>query len=179
MLCHLPGIDHNEETSPIPEKTPPYHGIHGPAEFAQVFKEILECYRWLYEGPKIMHHDISVNNLMFRKVDGKMYGILNDFDLAVFHENEDHSAPRSRTGTRRFMSLDLLVTNLPEHLYRHDLESFLYVLVYLTCRIEGSSLANWSDLEMERLGNHKSSALLMNEFPPQRSPFLVRTALLV
>ena len=40
-------------------------------------------YRWLYEVPKILHQDISLNNLMLRKEDGNVYAVLNDLDFAV------------------------------------------------------------------------------------------------
>ena len=40
--------------------------------------------------------------------------------------------PRYRTGTGPFMALDLLRDgSVPLHVYRHDLESFFYVLVYV------------------------------------------------
>ena len=40
--------------------------------------------------------------------------------------------PRCRTGTSPFMAIDLLRSGpVPIHLYRHDLESFFYVLVYV------------------------------------------------
>ena len=40
--------------------------------------------------------------------------------------------PRYRTGTGPFMALDLLCDGpVPLHVYRHDLESFFYVLVYV------------------------------------------------
>ncbi|KAJ7919021.1 hypothetical protein B0H13DRAFT_268522 [Mycena leptocephala] len=54
-----------------------------------------------------------------------------------------------------FIALDLLVPNPPVHLYRHDLESFLYVLVFLTCQIESSLLAGWKHLGMKDLYTKK------------------------
>lgn len=64
-------------------------------------------YRWLYEVPKILHWDISLNNLMFCKEDGNVYVVLNDLDLAI---DVDVQSPLSKhcTGTKPFMAIDLL-----------------------------------------------------------------------
>ncbi|KAJ7795014.1 hypothetical protein B0H14DRAFT_116794 [Mycena olivaceomarginata] len=64
--------------------------------------------------------------LMFQRIDGKLYGVLNDFDLAAFHDGSVPSTSKQRTGTKPFMARDLLEHPPPRHLYRHDLESFLY-----------------------------------------------------
>ena len=73
----------------------------------------------------IRHVDVSVANMLWDK--GKEKGVLSDFDLAK---------PVSQiTGTLPFMALDLLdedgVKGLVAPLYRHQLESFTWVFVYL------------------------------------------------
>ena len=45
--------------------------------------------------------------MMYRKKDGKIFGVLNDYDLAIFKSNNTPSS-RNRTGTRPFMAIDLL-----------------------------------------------------------------------
>lgn len=102
------------------------------------------------------------------------HGILNDFDMAVIL-NEDGqitSDPLSQqhvTGTLLFMACDLLqsqeirafqqrtVPAIPKgHLYRHDLESFFYILIWAAscCDLSTgaqlplpsqSPLRSWSD----------------------------------
>ena len=59
-------------------------------------------------------------------------GILNDFDMAMeITEGVPHSTnAHHRTGTLPFMARELLGVTHPEHLYRHDLESFYYILVW-------------------------------------------------
>ncbi|KAJ7287203.1 hypothetical protein C8J57DRAFT_1117037 [Mycena rebaudengoi] len=106
------------------------------AELSEAFRGIFKCYRWLYEKAGIMHRDISLNNLMFRKIDGKIYGVLNDFDLSVLLNNEPRSTSKQRTGTEPYMAVDLLVTGRrpPPHLCRFDLESLFYVLAYVVCQ---------------------------------------------
>ena len=64
---------------------------------------------------------------------GVPVGIINDFDLASW---VDYSTTNNdRTGTIPFMAIDLLNGGLDSRiprLYRHDLESFCWVLAYVT-----------------------------------------------
>ncbi|KAL1693521.1 hypothetical protein GGG16DRAFT_49151 [Schizophyllum commune] len=93
----------------------------------------------------IHHQDPSLNNLMYRNRDGKNCPVLNDWDLAV-----DASASRTHTGlemtgTMQFMALARLQSGAwggyrvreaeaqLQHLYRHDLEAFFYILAWVVC----------------------------------------------
>lgn len=83
----------------------------------------------------IQHSDISPKNLMYdiSTETGDPVGVLNDFDLAFW---VGHSAKNGgRTGTVPYMPIDFLEAP-PNHyiprLYRHDLESFGWVLAYIT-----------------------------------------------
>ncbi|KAF9643688.1 hypothetical protein BDM02DRAFT_3272893 [Thelephora ganbajun] len=64
---------------------------------------------------------------------GDAVGIINDFDLATW---VDHSTTNNdRTGTIPFMAIDLLDGGLDSRvprLYRHDVESFVWVLAFIT-----------------------------------------------
>ena len=90
----------------------------------------------------IKHRDISINNLMFRRLnDGSVQGVLNDWDVASTRETEsrpDHVG--MRTGTRPFMSMDLHVDNPPVHMVRFDYESLLYVLYWICAAYSGGGL---------------------------------------
>ena len=83
----------------------------------------------------IHHGDISFNNLMhdFPTETSDPVGVVNDFDLATWVH---HSATNNdRTGTIPFMAIDLLdggLDHLTPRLYRHDMESFVWVLAYIT-----------------------------------------------
>ncbi|KAJ6586748.1 hypothetical protein B0H10DRAFT_2442670 [Mycena sp. CBHHK59/15] len=155
----------------VQEELRPIDELEDPVQLAQAFKQIFECYRWLYEKTETIHRDISVSNLMFHEIDGKVYGVLNDFDLALRLNDEPPSTSKQRTGTKSYMAIDLLVPEPPYHLYRHDLESFLYVLVFLTCQIEGSTLADWEHLAMEDLRDKKNTAITQSTFPPTKDHF--------
>ncbi|KAJ3862982.1 protein kinase [Lentinula novae-zelandiae] len=120
------------------EKLHPLSELTDPREYAQVFYDILQIHQWLYECVGILHRDLSSGNIMFRRIDGKVYGVLNDFDLSS-RVGDMNNGPTSkqRTGTRPFMSLDLLDPDWAGgHLYRHDLESLFYIILCLACRYE-------------------------------------------
>jgi len=84
----------------------------------------------------IGHCDISLRNLMRKP--GSTMAVLNDFDLAS-RFNPGEATPTQpgfeRIGTKPFMALELL--NEPGRSgpllrrYRHDLESFVWVLVWV------------------------------------------------
>ncbi|GAW04141.1 protein kinase [Lentinula edodes] len=122
------------------EKLHPLSELEDPRDFAQVFYDILQIHQWLYECARILHCDISSGNIMFRRKDGKIYGVLNDFDLSARVEEMNKSD--IRTGTKPFMSLDMLDSYWKGgHLYRHDLESLFYVMLCLASRYEQPGVA--------------------------------------
>ncbi|KAG6846751.1 hypothetical protein H0H93_012101, partial [Arthromyces matolae] len=92
----------------------------------------------VYLQKRVILQGISENNLMFKcGTDGHIKGILNDWDIASDEVDEPicRSQPRLShriLGTIPFMARDLLVAHgtPPPHLYRHDLESFFYILVW-------------------------------------------------
>ena len=93
----------------------------------------------------IAHGDVSLNNLMYDKARQK--GVLNDFDLSTLMAPGREIPERQgweRTGTKPFMALELL-----EHhegtivrRYRHDLESFYWLLIWLILRHTKTSVAD-------------------------------------
>jgi hypothetical protein len=117
----------------------------------------------------IAHGDISFHNLMFENDTG----ILNDFDLASIMKPGDASPSKTghrRTGTAMFMSLDLLtadgVKGLVPRTYRHELESFAWVLLYAAlCVTNGEENLNvlpfrdWVALTSIDLGLQKTAFL--------------------
>ncbi|KAJ7649776.1 hypothetical protein FB45DRAFT_885919 [Roridomyces roridus] len=102
---------------------------------------------------------------MYRQLaDGDVQGVLNDFDMAkpTVEDASNSSTSRHRTGTKPFMAVDLLVEEPPQHLFRHDLESFMYVLMFLVCDTETSKLDKWRFWEMGTLKSAKESMLRHN-----------------
>jgi hypothetical protein len=83
----------------------------------------------------VEHGDISVSNLMFDPETKR--GILNDFDLSIITAPDASYSPnRGRTGTMPFISTEQLIDGWTGNIkreYRHELESFCWVL-YWICR---------------------------------------------
>ncbi|KAG9026629.1 hypothetical protein FRB95_008656 [Tulasnella sp. JGI-2019a] len=114
-------------------------------EFLAVYWDCIMCHYALW-CLGIHHRDISVSNLMFYvDKDGKCRGVLNDFDLATIHNRTDASGTE-RTGTLPFMAMDLLtkkgLDGKVPHLYRHDLEAFFWVLLWICCTFTGVDEVN-------------------------------------
>ena len=64
-------------------------------------------------------------------------GVLNDWDLATALSAS--STPNTdRTGTVPFMALQLLSTQHVQHLFRHDVESFIWVFLWVCGCSDGS-----------------------------------------
>jgi hypothetical protein len=84
-------------------------------------------------------------------------GVLNDYDL-VHLKSQPRPTGTERTGTRPFMALDLLTDEARdgkvERLYRHDCESFAWVLLWVCCRYEGGKQINNPPLSELTEGDH-------------------------
>ncbi|KAF4583340.1 hypothetical protein EYR38_002090 [Pleurotus pulmonarius] len=138
------------------------------AELVTAFEQIVRCHRWVYEEAQILHRDISVKNLMFRRgEDGNIQGVLNDFDLATpVRELDKGPTSKQRTGTWPYLAIELLNPSTwlqpPRHLYRYDLESFFWVLLTLAVDPEKSNVHNilqWSACSHAELYRYKSTFL--------------------
>jgi hypothetical protein len=71
---------------------------------------------------------------MYRVHEDKIYGVLNDFDLSYQMSDErpnpGPASSKQRTGTFPFMPIDFLRDKPIIHGYRHDLESFMWVILF-------------------------------------------------
>jgi len=87
----------------------------------------------------IHHRDISAFNLMYKRRGDTVVGVLIDFDLAILGGSQ--STNTERTGTMPFMALDILSHIAHDahriHLYRYDVESFLWVAIWVCGTYEG------------------------------------------
>ncbi|KAF9064298.1 hypothetical protein BDP27DRAFT_1230692, partial [Rhodocollybia butyracea] len=120
------------------EKLETLNTLTSTKDYAQIFYDILQIHRWLYEEAKILHRDLSPGNIMLRRTEDKIYGVLNDFDLASSIPRTGAATSNQRTGTRPYMALDLLDDDSRYfgHMYRHDLESLFYIILCFACRYE-------------------------------------------
>ncbi|KAJ3992333.1 protein kinase [Lentinula boryana] len=162
----------------ILEKLHPLSELEDPRDFAQVFYDILQIHQWLYECAGILHRDLSIGNIMFRRKDDKIYGVLNDFDLSSRVQDMDQGpSSNHRSGTRPFMSPELLNPDWKGgHYYRHDLESLFYIMVCVACRYERPGVAaaepraysKWFHGTDEEVRDNKTSFLCCS--PPANMP---------
>ncbi|KAG6194888.1 hypothetical protein E4U10_002481 [Claviceps purpurea] len=98
-------------------------------------KELLECerdairaHRSLYLEGKILHRDISPHNIVIARpatADG-FKGMLIDLDMACTQGSDQNGASHA-VGTLPYMAVEVLLKI--NHTYRHDVESFFYVLL--------------------------------------------------
>ncbi|KAG1824081.1 hypothetical protein EV424DRAFT_735504 [Suillus variegatus] len=116
-------------------------------EFLLAWWEVVKCHRALWKRG-VHHRDVSPSNLMGYRLRGRFIGVLNDFDLSSIKESLSsiQGSPKGfeRTGTVPFMALDLLkpdaIAGRVEHVYRHDAESFVWVLAWICLRYRKGKL---------------------------------------
>ncbi|KAI0075707.1 hypothetical protein K474DRAFT_1366592 [Panus rudis PR-1116 ss-1] len=116
----------------------PLETVKNARELAQVVRDALECAIEAYMKARRLHRDISSSNVMLCVEDtGEVRGVLNDWDISR-QLSEDSSADKStRVGTWRFMSINLLQYPKKAHGFLDDLESVLWVLLFIAlCHFE-------------------------------------------
>lgn len=103
-------------------------------ELLEALRDAIKAHRSLYKDGKILHRDISEYNIIItdpkKQADG-FSGMLIDMDLAK-EIGSGRSGARHQTGTMEFMAIQVL--QRIAHTYRHDLESFFYVLLWICAR---------------------------------------------
>ncbi|TCD70754.1 hypothetical protein EIP91_001783 [Steccherinum ochraceum] len=192
----------------------PLRLVTSPEEFKTIYVGALRGHRAVYKIARILHRDISINNIMFYiDATGRVIGVLCDWDMAkelgeitiedMVRDTILSQAPpcassttpsartapqqteqslqkpttagagsqpatrerKYRTGTFPFMALDLLRFVTPPHnLYRHDLESFFYVLVWFVGKFRPKEkrigvVRKWLGANFEQVGVFKSNSI--------------------
>ncbi|PSS03723.1 hypothetical protein PHLCEN_2v3948 [Hermanssonia centrifuga] len=110
--------------------------------------QMLDCLHDLRYKAKILHRDISCNNIMYEMRRGKPYFILIDFDFAAILDAKRKgrssvgATSKHRTGTLPFMAHELLQDmtrmSMPNYVFRvvhrlrHDYESLFFVTLWCT-----------------------------------------------
>ncbi|KAJ4469281.1 protein kinase [Lentinula aciculospora] len=118
-----------------------YEILETAKDCAQVFYDVVQCHHWAWKYPKILHRDISQGNIMVREKDGEKYGVLNDWDLSSWiNEQRDGPTSKFRTGTKPYMAHEQHSYGWQgPHRFRHDLESLFYVILLLACLYPSTS----------------------------------------
>lgn len=111
-------------------------------QYWDVWWDCFDCHFALWKGG-LHHRDISDGNLMYRtNMNGKIVGVLSDFDLSSLEGDKGHNS--ERTGTLPFMARDLLqpagLEGRLQHKYEHDAEAFFWVAFIDTALYPGKSI---------------------------------------
>jgi len=111
----------------------PLHAYRSIKELLKALRNAIASHKSLLEDGKILHRDISENNIIITDSATKEApkGKLIDLDLAKELDSIPSGASH-RTGTMQFMAIEVLEGK--GHTYRHDLESFLYVFTWMCIR---------------------------------------------
>jgi hypothetical protein len=111
----------------------PLHEYRSVRELLEALRDAIQGHKSLLEDGKILHRDISGNNIIITEaaIEGDPKGMLIDLDLAKELDSLPSGA-RHRTGTMQFMAIEVLEGK--GHTYRHDLESFFYVFIWMCIR---------------------------------------------
>ncbi|KAJ1978673.1 hypothetical protein H4R35_001804 [Dimargaris xerosporica] len=125
-------------------------------ELIVVLADAMACHSKLYSDCNILHRDISTNNIMAVNQDGRLRGMLIDFDNAIHDKAQSTPGRPERTGTLPFMSIGNLENNDTERTALDNWESLLYVICWLgTCGLDeearaGATQAELLELEIQR-----------------------------
>ncbi|KAI9770965.1 MAG: hypothetical protein M1840_002669 [Geoglossum simile] len=155
------------------------HEFESVLEFLEACRDVIKGHKSLYREGKILHRDVSVNNVIIADAESGEgpRGMLIDLDLAK-ELGSGPSGARHRTGTMEFMAIEVLKRKA--HTYRHDLESFFYVFLWVIIRYgqnadrnlpETSRLRCWysgtyQDIADMKRGHMSAFEEITAEFPP-------------
>ncbi|KAI9799669.1 MAG: hypothetical protein M1825_004404 [Sarcosagium campestre] len=121
----------------------------------EALRDAIQGQKSLLEHGRILHRDISENNIIITERPNKQApkGRLIDLDLAKELDSMPSGA-RYRTGTMQFMAIEVLEGK--GHTYRHDLESFFYVFLWMCIRYGYEGVARQ---KLEKLLRPKTNLL--------------------
>lgn len=104
-------------------------------QLLEVFRDAIKAHRSLYQQGGILHRDIAASNIIIpppTDLAGSPKGMLIDFDTA-WDTARGLTPQGSMVGTAPFMAIGALEAYVPNNprTYRHDLESFFYVFLFI------------------------------------------------
>ncbi|KAH8659529.1 hypothetical protein BGZ61DRAFT_307043, partial [Ilyonectria robusta] len=137
----------------------PLDKFHHVLECIEACRDAVKAHRSLYLDGKILHQDISKDNTIIRDrvVEGGPRGILIDLVAPdSYGKTTGPRNPEELIGTKAFMAIDLLQRK--PHTYRHDLESFLYVFLWIAICGGHKRLPSKSRLQRWQAGSFQDAA---------------------
>ncbi|KAL1687167.1 hypothetical protein GGG16DRAFT_128184 [Schizophyllum commune] len=108
-------------------------------EFKECFIDIVEVHFHACKYAEFIHSKISERSVAARRKLGRALGVLKDWDCAHL-PNDVRGPPDLQIGTGTLIAVELQQntggTDDPTHHYHHDLESFLFLLVWATLHFD-------------------------------------------
>ncbi|KIN94978.1 hypothetical protein M404DRAFT_335213 [Pisolithus tinctorius Marx 270] len=124
---------------------------------------------------------------MYYRVGGKVMGVLNDYDLSSLASSANPLSNK-RTGTIPFMAIDLLKEDGQDgkvkHLYRHDMESLIYVFIWISLQYKDGKplnpgpLDSWAKVDARGFAAKKMSFLFVGEVPDDTNNYMLVSELM-
>ncbi|KAJ2308554.1 hypothetical protein IWW55_000364 [Coemansia sp. RSA 2706] len=108
----------------------PLYALSSPYELIIVLADAMLAHSKILNLCGYLHRDISTNNILAIEVDGRVRGVLIDFDCAI-KVGSQRRVRAERTGTPPFMSINNLRNSSVERSELDDWESLLYVVCWL------------------------------------------------
>ncbi|KAL5524086.1 hypothetical protein ACEPAG_8259 [Sanghuangporus baumii] len=148
-------------------------------QFKEAIRDIVLAHHFLFNSEaRILHRDISLHNLMVRSNGpDRVHGVLIDFDLASLGLPTPEGHLGRRTGTRPYMSVELLREETPLHLERFDWESFFYVICWIASHysagdaVKTDAFNEWDEPDDKKLRSIKTELLFGHSEPNLDSLF--------
>ncbi|KAH9861098.1 hypothetical protein IAQ61_010834 [Plenodomus lingam] len=116
----------------------PIYSASSPSKLLAALEACIEGYESLHTRDGRLQGDISPNNLRINEDERNPSwpAFIIDLDLAIKEQREKASGARSKTGTRAFMAIGVLLDD-ENHSFMHDLESFFWVLFWICIHYDG------------------------------------------
>ena len=148
-------------------------------QFLEACRDFIKAHRSLLNEGRILHRDISENNVIITDAEGEgdPRGMLIDLDLAKNLEDKPCGA-RYRTGAMQFIAIGVLEGK--PHTYRHDLESIFYVFLWTIILYPQRTdpklptpkrLQRWYQGTYQEIADTKKGHMadddILDEFPPR------------
>ncbi|KAJ2104197.1 hypothetical protein GGI09_000244 [Coemansia sp. S100] len=152
----------------------PLRTVKTAKEFVTVICDAMLCHYAIVDKCKILHRDISDNNiLVVRMKDDTVRGLLIDFDCAIDLSKEKMEVRGEMTGTFPFISLNNLTCSTVPRTSLDDWESVLYLLCWYTtigfgtsedrsevrARLKNLPIARWRNGTLDTIVDAKRSNL--------------------
>ncbi|KAG9229469.1 hypothetical protein BJ875DRAFT_537697 [Amylocarpus encephaloides] len=128
--------------------------IHCCLVLLEALRDAIRGHKSLLEVGKILHGDVSENNIIITEATtkGDPKGMLIDLDLAKELDNRPSGASH-RTGTIQFMAIEVFQGK--DHTYRHDLKSFFYAFTWICIRYSHEDVAEVKETDTPGSNSNK------------------------